>query len=450
MKKFTVLALAALLVIAFTVPASALENIFGGYWQTRFATQKNFDGDNTGALDIRQVDTRTRLYYTAKINDNLKLVNKFEMDTQWGDTRTSNTAAAQVASGYMNSNWGDAGADGVAIEIKNSYADFNVGPVNFLVGVQNFKLARGFIMDDDASGMKAIWKVNEGLYLPFVWIKNKEGGAGDDENEQDIDMYIFTPVIYLTKDIKINPYYVLLHSQDGLLMPGTLLGITLPGRVDNINVHVAGVDFDATMGAASLWLTGIMQTGSLTTEDALLGLPKGTEVDLKGYLLAAGGKFNLGKADIHGQAFYATGEENGVADKEVNSYFTTSYNSYYWAEIMGQGIFDNFTGGFSDASAGAPGDAPSNILAVNLGATFKPMDKLTITADLWYAKLDEENAFGEDKLGTEADLLISYKLVEGLTLDVVGAYLWAGDATSADGKNDTNPYEFGTRLSLSF
>ncbi len=36
------------------------------------------------------------------------------------------------------------------IEIKNTYADFNVGPVNFLVGVQHFTLGRGFIADDDA------------------------------------------------------------------------------------------------------------------------------------------------------------------------------------------------------------------------------------------------------------------------------------------------------------
>jgi hypothetical protein len=441
MKKFTVLLLAALLVVAFTVPASALENIFGGYWQTRFATQKNFDGDNAGNLDIRQVDTRTRLYYTAKLNDKVKLVNKFEMDTQWGN---SNATAITAGQPLQSNNWGDAGADGVAIEIKNSYADFNVGPVNFLVGIQNFKLARGFINDDDTAGMKAIWKVNEGLYLPFVWQKIKEGGVGADANAQDLDTYTFSPIIYLTKDIKINPYYVLLHSRDGLLMAG------LTGLVDNLNASVAGVDFDAKMGAASLWFTGIMQFGTVTDQTgALTGAAK-EEIDLKGYLLAAGGKFDLGKADIHGQAFFATGEENGYTDKEINAYFTTSSTAYYWAEIMGNGIFDNLTGGFSNASAGAPGIFVSNILAVNLGATVKPMDKLSITADLWYAKLDEKNAFGEDKLGTEADLLISYKLVEGLTLDVVGAYLWAGDATSADGKNDRNPYEFGTRLSLSF
>jgi len=78
------------------------------------------------------------------------------------------------------------------------------------------------------------------------------------------------------------------------------------------------------------------------------------------------------------------------------------------------------------------------------------MDKLKVTADLWWAKLAEENAFGADELGIEADVVVTYQLVEGLSLDIVGAYLFAGDAVSADGKNDNNPYEFGTRLSLAF
>ena len=97
------------------------------------------------------------------------------MDTDWGN-RNVNSAAIK----RYDANWGDAGADGVAIEIKNSYADFNVGPVNFLVGAHIITLARGFISDDDASDMNAIWKVNDGLYLPFVWKKGIEGGAGQD------------------------------------------------------------------------------------------------------------------------------------------------------------------------------------------------------------------------------------------------------------------------------
>jgi hypothetical protein len=128
----------------------------------------------------------------------------------------------------------------------------------------------------------------------------------------------------------------------------------------------------------------------------------------------------------------------------------TTASQYARAEIMGQGAYDNMSGGFSDKSTGTPGIIISNILSSNLGVTVKPMDKLSITADLWYATLAEDNGFGEDKLGTEVDLKVTYQLAEGLTLDVIGAYLFAGDATSTDGKNDKDPMEFGTRLSLSF
>ncbi|OQW96914.1 MAG: hypothetical protein BWK74_07440 [Desulfobacteraceae bacterium A6] len=111
---------------------------------------------------------------------------------------------------------------------------------------------------------------------------------------------------------------------------------------------------------------------------------------------------------------------------------------------MGSGVFDNHV------SAGSCDIYVSNVLAANAGVTVNPTDKLSISFDLWYAKLDEENAFGEDELGLETDLKVTYRLVEGLSLDVIGAYLFAGDAVSADGKNEKDPYEFGTRLSLSF
>lgn len=462
MKKFAVLALAALLVVAFTVPASALENIFGGYWRTRMYQLKDFDGDNTGGKDLRQIDTRTRLYYTAKLNDNLKLVNKFEMDTVWGNSAGAPTSATGGAvSNVSSNNWGDVGTDGVAIEIKNSYADFNVGPVNFLIGAQPFTLARGFISDEDAVGAKMIWKVNEGLYLPFVYQKLKEGGSGRDANEQDVEAYIFTPIIMLSKDIKINPYYVFFHAEDGGLVD------TLGPLIDNVNVSMLGIDFDAKMGAFSLWATGIMQFGDVTINGAGAAafngavaaankkgvLVAGDSVDLASYLVAAGGKFDLGKADIHGQAFYATGEDkSGYTDGELNAFFTTASTAYYWSEIMGGGIFDGVFPTAQGTAFNISGPTVTNIMAANLGVTVKPMDKLSITGDLWWAKLVEENADGEDELGIEADLKISYTLVEGLTLDLVGAYLWAGDAieTNNDGKNQKNPMEVGTRLSLSF
>ena len=128
MKKLGIIALAALLVVAFTMPAAALENVFGGYWRTRFVSQTDFTGSSSNDIDpasitaanpggdpynerlnLSRVDTRTRLYWTAILNDNVKLVNKFEMDAVFGEPE-----------------YGDIGADGIcrtAPSISEKYSD---------------------------------------------------------------------------------------------------------------------------------------------------------------------------------------------------------------------------------------------------------------------------------------------------------------------------------------
>ena len=89
MKKLATQALIVLVTMAWTLPVFALEHQFGGYWRTRFFTQQQFTGDNRNDRiedadgefvrgDQSRVDTRTRLFYTAKLNDKLAFVNKFE------------------------------------------------------------------------------------------------------------------------------------------------------------------------------------------------------------------------------------------------------------------------------------------------------------------------------------------------------------------------------------
>ena len=102
-------------------------------------------------------------------------------------------------------------------------------------------------------------------------------------------------------------------------------------------------------------------------------------------------------------------------------------------------------------SAGSTVDI-SNIWAVNIGASLKPVEKLKLTGDLWYASLVEDDPVTDEKtLGFEIDLAADYQLVEGLNLRLVGAYLFADDATATTAAgNEDDPYEIGAQLSLSF
>jgi hypothetical protein len=428
MKKFAIISLAALLVVAFTMPAAAFENIFGGYWRTRAYHNEDFNGrddnDNAPDGDRSLVDTRTRLYYTAKFSDNFKFVNKFEMDATWGDADSS---------GY-----GDIGADGISVEVKNSYVDFDMGALNSKIGVQGFVLARGFIADDDFSGIVETYS-NDAMSLSGYWLKAYEGG--DEQNTQDVDIYGAVADFKIGDAVNLKPYVNYWYSDnlDGYAASGRTNFPSFNSTVDEFQAYFVGLDADITLDMASFWLTGIYEGGKINLTAA-----DGGDQDIQGYLVAGGAGFNFGPADIHAEAFYASGDDD-PADGDLDAFFVPEGQSYYWSEIMGYGIFDFYT------SAGSPADQIGNLWAVNLGATFKPVEKLSITGDVWYAeKAEDDPDTNEKELGTEVDLKVTYQLMDNLSLDVVGAYLFADDGTSLDGDNKDDPYEIGTRLSLSF
>jgi hypothetical protein len=422
MKKLLVVLLALGLVMAFSMPASAFDSEFGGYWRTRAFIEKDFDGTDSGADDLQAVDTRTRLYYTAKFSDDFKFVNKFEFNTGWGDT-----------------GGGDIGADEIAIKVKNSYVDFNIAPVNAKIGIQGYTLARGFLFDDDFSGAVLTYK-GDGISVPFMWAKAYEGGAGNDANDYDVDYYGIAPTISLDK-ITVNPLLLWVTSDEASLwpkMPIVVVAATPPAVSDvgEFDAYFLGVNVDADLDVASVWFTGIYEMGTLKESGG------SGEIDIAAYLVALGASANVGPASVHGQFFYATGQDPD--DDDWTAYTAPPGQSYYWSEIMGLGIFD------SNNSANCCGDRISDLMAFQVGATLKPMDKVSVTLDLWNASLVEDDANGETSLGTEVDLIVTYALLENLKLDVVGAYLFAGEATTGGGADEADPYEVGTRLSFSF
>ena len=412
MKKLLILALGLLVLIVFAGPASAFDSEFGGYWRTRAFSQSDFSGDDTGDQDLTQVDTRSRLYYTAIFSDDFKFVNKFEWNSTWGDDTG-----------------GDIGTDGTGIlRIKHSYANFNLGSFNLLVGMQPRVLARGFIFDDDFAGAVATYK-GEGFELPIIWMKPYEGGMGKDANDQDVDYYGLKPKFNLSDTMTITGSLLYVTSEDA--------SAWLSGN-EKVAVSFLGVDLDMSFDSLSVWFTGILESGSADTTALAQAAGAPDSIDINAMLLAAGATFNMGAFDIHGQVFSATGDDDWT-DDDAKAFYVPGGQSYYWAEIMGMGTFDN------QSSNGSCANGISNIMAMNVGIGYKISDTLSLTVDLWNASLAEENAAGDTALGTEIDLKLTYKLIENMKIEVIAAQLSAGDATG-----DESPVEFGTRLSFSF
>jgi hypothetical protein len=389
--------------IAATAASAAVENQFGGYWRTRSYYQDQFQqkDDNPWVTD-----NRTRLYYTAKFNDDFKFVNKFEFNTKWGDT-----------------NGGDIGADGTSIwRIKNSYADFNVGNVNAKLGIQAATIARGFIFDDDFSGAMVTMKFgNVSVPLFYAAVQEEDANtATATASFTDARIAGGLVSVKVSDAITVTPYFV-------------WYGID---TVESTDLWYLGADADLKFGSVSVWGTAIYNGGEVEGADN------------QAFLGAVGVDAGI----VHGQAFYATGDDSDadqnafvsapatLKNGAVTSVLSPGYgSSYYWAEIMGLGVFDN------TANASSPGDDISNIWAANAGVTIKPMDKLKVSADVWYAALAEDNAAGDTDLGVEFDGNVGYNIFDNLTAEAIFAYLIAGDATG-----DEDIIETGVRFSLKF
>jgi hypothetical protein len=364
--------------------AVAVESQFGGYWRTRAFMQDNFTQPDSS---YNRTDNRTRLYYTAKFSDKLKFVNKFEFNSSWGDD-----------------NGGRIKADATNIfKIKNSYADFTIGNVNTKLGIQGGKISRGFIFSDDFSGATITAKLGD-VKVPFMYISDTQGDAAKTPDPHtDTHIFAVMPTFKVSDAVKITPHMTWATET----------------KTDN-NVYWLGVDADLKMDGISAWGTFIYNGGEISN------------VDVSAFLVAAGAKAGI----VHGQAFYATGQDNGT---DISAFLSCPGQSYYWSEIMGFGIFDNAV------SANAPADKISDIAAFNAGVTVKPADKLKLDFDVWYAMLAEDNAAGDNDLGLELDGKLTYALMDNLNAEFVLAYLVAGDATG-----DENVMEGGVRISLKF
>jgi hypothetical protein len=463
MKKFIILGFAALLVFAFTVPAAAVEHELGGYWRTRAFMQRNFAGfdaqtKGTANADTGRIDTRTRIFWTAKVNDSLKLVTAFEMNAVYGTQDTTFTPAVGTATDLENS-YGDFGADGVAVAVKTSYVEFNWLSSIWRIGVQPWLLNKGFQSDLDAPGL--LWMYPRGDHIYGAgYVRVFEGGTGYKMDENDIEFFAIFGVFSLAEGMTIQPWATYAFSDSGGNIWRNASGVMGPPLTASlsdggINAWRLGFDYNWNTDMYGLWVNGVYLGGSL-------GKQANVDWDLGAYYLALGGHWNLGAGDIHTEIFYASGDDNAT-DNDWEEFAVFEGQSHYWAEIMGLGIFDN------QVSNNSPGDsAIGNVWAANLGITWTFAEKHTVTADLWYADRLEihhpaiPNAYGAagqgTDLGTEIDLKYTCELIEGLNLDVVAAYLFAGDgtykqgagATSPQNPDEANPYELGMRLSLSF
>jgi hypothetical protein len=427
MKKLFVLALAVAMVVVFSMPASAVENKFGGFFDVSFFTYKHLNYADTASLDDTSVRSRTRLYYTAKLHDKLSFINKFEMDTEFG---------AQ-ATGY-----GDLGADGIAVEVKNSYADFMLGQYRFEVGVQDFNLLRKLIMADDAAGVKISYRGMDGIIPAFYWFRVNSGFNANADPGADVDQYTLLANIK-RGNMQFVPLISYMKSNSGGVYGAAAVSAggnpTIAG--DPLDVYWLALDFNAKFDMWNLALAGGYQGGSLSDS-----------VDITAYMFNAKADVKLANFKIYGEFLYTSGEDStgGTDDYEGWWYPEQSGTgaNYGTAEFVRKG--KEWANVPNTPVGGTPGNGLENRMEFGLGAVFNLTKATSLNLAWWNLNLSNEDINGNRDIGNELDAVMTWNMMKNAKLDLIFAYLITGDAVKPATNDASFAYEGAAVFSLSY
>jgi hypothetical protein len=452
LKKTVLIASAAGALAAISVPAMALENEFHGIYNLRFIGS-NVENGGTAAIDPTAYkannsannffEQRARLQYTAKANDDLKLVTHFELDTKFGGDKTGKYGVSSDA-GVLD-------ADGISLETKHVYLDFNLGKsVNVRAGVQPIKDSlKGILIDADIAGITVTTKMSPltlgvGYYRMATESSNSivqpattsYFAANNALGHDNYDFFVLDGKLALGSNLNVGASYYLLSNYTG---------------ATSITDHTLGVNADAKIGSATI-------SGFVAAQNGY----SGTKRTLAGLAANVAAKVAVGPGTLKAAGLYTSGDGDiSATNTRDTQWFNTGFTTYTEGGMMllvrtGVGGTTNDRNIIHSAGAGQKGlylatmgyDAaitPKYFFNANLGAAF--------AADGQASK----NTSGHDMnvLGVEVNAETGYKVYDNLTAKVQVAYVVLGSyyyhtAAGATGNTPENPYAGRVVLNYAF
>jgi hypothetical protein len=419
MKKNLVV-LGAVALTAAAVPALAFENEFhgsftvGGFISNAYnsGTGALILGDNAGTNNF--IDQRARLQYIAKASDDLKLVTQFELDTKWG---------GRTGGKYTNSS--DAGgldADGINLETKHVYLDFNLpaAPLNVKLGIlpwaDAYKGTFG-IVDDTAAVLTGKFGKATAT-LAGVRVADAAGASGSGAvdgtvaGKSTVDLIVVDGKFAINKDMTVGAnYYALLRDT------GAVGGTTGVAEFTN----TVGVNFAGKFGPAAVDAWGGYQFGDYSETAGQ---------DLKAYSFGATAKIKAGPGTASVAALYLSGEDDGSGD--ISAWQAISANTSYFNDANMWLLIRNPLSMNTSAALGGNDLTKGGRGLMGLFAGYNgAQNKLLYGANVGYAQVAEERSGEDGYLGTEVNAMVGYKLYDNLTVKFNAAYALLGDGGKA-------------------
>lgn len=426
MKKLFLGSLALSLVLAFAMPAAAVDVKVSGEFYVAGYYDDNGDlmdeEAGTNGSSSAWYNQRLRLQTEFKINPAVTLVTRFDAMEGYWDAPEGPTEYA-------------AGRDDDNIDFDRAYLVINSKYGKFEIGHKAGGAWGTWFADTETDVPRMQWtKMISGWIVGAILEKAREADRGTDYTDRDNDK----PMAYIVKPFKggvAGLLYVYVDyafwKPNGFNMNYHLLEPYVKAKFGNIYVEA---EFDYAFGTLREWDDGIPFD----------------DVDKKAYSWYVNAKYFLGNAYVGGQVAFVQGDDDPADDEDTNGPTGSDYNPclvlwndelFKWSgQALGQGLGGNSTT-----------DSMTNAWLYQIYAGISPIKGLDIFASYSYAKADEQLNAIDDEIGQEVDVTATYKVLDNLEYMVGFGYFMAGDWYKANkGQEIDNDYVVMHKLTMSF
>lgn len=464
-KKTATIVAAAGALAAISVPAMALENEFHGIYNMKYfvSNVENGSSKDINATELGKdnkannyFEQRARIQYIAKANDDLRLVTHFELDTKFGGDKTGKYGVSSDAGVYD--------ADGIMLETKHVYLDFNLGnSVNVKTGIQPIKdSVKGIFFDADAAGILVKSTMGPAtLSTGYFRLATESSVYGAAQPTVTSYFTSTSPIGHANTDLfTLDAKYAVNKNVNAGL------GYYLLADYANVNkiVHMVDLNADAKIGPATISGFFAVESGYTVTDKAgkitgATGFDAASNQKraISGYAANIAAKAAVGPGTAKTAFLFTSGDGN-----------TANGNNTQWANT---GIVTYAEGGmFLLARTGLGGTTTDRTIIGSTGAGQKGVWLYTLGYDAaitpkfytnvnagfaWAAKnLNAPKGNATNYLGTEINLETGYKLYDNLTAKLQVGYVILGgyykNSAAGVAGDPENPYTVRTALSYAF
>jgi len=366
--------------------------------------------------------------------------------------------------------------DGVNIETRWAYVDIQLPGVErkarFKVGLLPYSL-NSFLWTETAMGVVFDGAAGKDVGYQLAWIRGKESfnATSDDSLFEDVDALSARVDFKPVENSKLGLFALWQTSNPSQAAPAP--GDPDPRRITsqtyllkafgNVDLDIVSLGTDGSFtlptgfGNAFINWDLIYQTGSVDnavfTETAS-GLGRTGDFDLSAWLAHVDAGATVGRTRLTYTGWYASGDDNPL-DSDFEGFLAT--------DVDRADSIILFEGGYTDDTyfTERPYLLDKGLILNKLAVDHKATEKLAVGGALLYLMAAEDVAIGggkkSDKIGTEIDAYLSYKLFHNVEVAVNAGYLFADDAVDAfevgvqrDGKADTDIFRSTARIRYTF